>query len=180
MRGTLDEWTPEARRRGISLEARLPVGPLPLYGDPIRLTQALGNLIENALKYAGSGGWVRVDVGPPLVGSYEVAVTDSGPGIPLAVPPRDLGQARHAERPGVGIDDEEVHDLARLTLGGCAAIHASGLRDLRVRPPREPARDGRVRRELEQPRSVERDRVAQRRLGPADDEWVALVRRHRP
>ncbi len=88
VRGTLDEWTPEARRRGISLQVRLPVGPLPLYGDPIRLTQALGNLVENALKYAGSNGWVRVDVAPPLLGSYEVAVTDSGPGIPLEVLPR--------------------------------------------------------------------------------------------
>ena len=88
VRGTLDEWTPEARRRGISLLVRLPVGPLPLTGDPIRLTQALGNLIENALKYAGSSGWVRVDVGPALVGSYELAVTDSGPGIPLDVLPR--------------------------------------------------------------------------------------------
>jgi signal transduction histidine kinase len=88
VRGTLDEWTPEARRRGISLQVRLPVGPLPLFGDPIRLTQSLGNLIENALKYAGSGGWVRVDIGPPLVGSYELAVTDSGPGIPLEVLPR--------------------------------------------------------------------------------------------
>src|SRR5207248_9898959 len=66
VRGTLDEWTPEARRRAISLQVRLPVGPLPSHGDPIRLTQALGNLIENALKYAGSNGWVRVDLGPPL------------------------------------------------------------------------------------------------------------------
>jgi signal transduction histidine kinase len=88
VRGTLDEWTPEARRRSITLEVRLPVGPLPLYGDPIRLTQALGNLIENALKYAGGNGWVRVDVAPPLLGSYELAVTDSGPGIPLDVLPR--------------------------------------------------------------------------------------------
>jgi signal transduction histidine kinase len=29
-----------------------------------------------------------VDVGPALMGSYELAVTDSGPGIPLAVLPR--------------------------------------------------------------------------------------------
>jgi signal transduction histidine kinase len=87
VRGTLDEWTPEARRRGISLQVRLPMGPLPLHGDPIRLTQSIGNLIENALKYAGSAGWVRVDIGPPLVGSYELAVTDSGPGIPIEVLP---------------------------------------------------------------------------------------------
>jgi signal transduction histidine kinase len=88
VRGTLDEWTPEASRRGISLQVRLPVGPLPLKGDPIRLTQALGNLIENALKYAGPSGWVRVDVAPALFGSYELAVMDSGPGIPLDVLPR--------------------------------------------------------------------------------------------
>ncbi len=88
VRGTLDEWTPEARRRNITLQVRLPVGPLPLYGDSIRLTQALGNLVENALKYSGSNGWVRLDVAPPLLGSYEVAVTDSGPGIPLDVLPR--------------------------------------------------------------------------------------------
>jgi len=88
VRGTLDEWTPEARRRRIGLQVRLPVGPLWVNGDPIRLTQALGNLVENALKYAGAGGWVRVDVAPPLFGSYEIAVTDSGPGIPLDVLPR--------------------------------------------------------------------------------------------
>jgi two-component system, OmpR family, sensor histidine kinase BaeS len=88
VRGTLDEWAPEASRRGISLQVRLPVGPLLLHCDPIRLAQALGNLIENALKYAGTNGWVRVDLGPALLGSYELAVTDSGPGIPLDVLPR--------------------------------------------------------------------------------------------
>jgi two-component system sensor histidine kinase BaeS len=88
VRGTLDEWTPEARRRGLSVQVRLPAGPLPLMGDPIRLAQALGNLIENALKYAGPGGWVRVDVSPEQRGSYELAVSDSGPGIPPDVLPR--------------------------------------------------------------------------------------------
>ncbi|HET6318820.1 MAG TPA: HAMP domain-containing sensor histidine kinase, partial [Chloroflexota bacterium] len=90
VRGTLDEWTPEARRRGISLQVRLPVEPLLMTGDPIRLTQALGNLIENALKYAGTNGWVRVDLATPSEGAgmYEVAVTDSGPGIPAEVLPQ--------------------------------------------------------------------------------------------
>lgn len=88
VRGTLDEWTPEARRHGISLQVRLPVGPLNFNGDPIRLTQAVGNLVENALKYAGSGGWVRVDLAPPQSRNYELTVTDSGPGIPQDVLPR--------------------------------------------------------------------------------------------
>ena len=88
VRGTLDEWTPEARRRGISLQVRLPVGPLAMNGDPIRLTQAVGNLVENALKYAGGGGWVHVGLAPPQAQGYELTVTDSGPGIPLDVLPR--------------------------------------------------------------------------------------------
>lgn len=83
----LDEWASEAGRRGIALEARLPPGPLPIYGDPIRLAQALGNLVENALKYAGNNGWVRVDVARSAR-TCEIAVTDSGPGIPAAVLPR--------------------------------------------------------------------------------------------
>jgi two-component system sensor histidine kinase BaeS len=87
VRGTLDEWASEAGRRGITLEACLPPGPLPIYGDPIRLAQALGNLVENALKYAGAEGWVRVAVEAAGRG-YEIAVTDSGPGIPADVLPR--------------------------------------------------------------------------------------------
>jgi two-component system sensor histidine kinase BaeS len=87
VQGMLDEWSPEARRRGISLEARLVPGALPTYGDPIRLAQALGNLVENALKYAGADGWVRLDVARMPRG-YEIAVTDSGPGIPVDVLPR--------------------------------------------------------------------------------------------
>src|SRR5579864_4598276 len=87
VRNTLDEWNPEARRRAISLQVRLPVGPLPLNGDPIRLAQALGNLIENALKYAGAQGWLRVEVAATGA-TYQLTVTDSGPGIPPDVLPR--------------------------------------------------------------------------------------------
>lgn len=86
--GTVDEWTSEAERRGIELRVRLPSGELPLVGDHIRLTQALGNLVENALKYASSGGWVKIELGPSVAGMYELAVTDSGPGIPQDVLPR--------------------------------------------------------------------------------------------
>jgi signal transduction histidine kinase len=80
--GVLDEWVAEAERRGVSLRVEVPDQPLPLRGDPVRLAQALGNLVENALKYAGGRGSIEVAVrvGPGRR-RYDVAVADSGPGI---------------------------------------------------------------------------------------------------
>ncbi len=51
-------------------------------GDPGRLRQVVGNLIDNAVKYSPTGTAVDVDV-RQLNGSVVVAVSDHGPGIPL-------------------------------------------------------------------------------------------------
>ena len=50
-------------------------------GDPGRLRQVVGNLIDNAVKYAPTGTAVDVDVRQQN-GAVVVAVTDHGPGIP--------------------------------------------------------------------------------------------------
>ncbi|MBV9354183.1 MAG: HAMP domain-containing histidine kinase [Chloroflexi bacterium] len=82
-RGLLDEWAPEASRREMTLEAHIPSGSLPLRGDPVRLAQAIGNLLENALKYGGAGSRVLLEVtGPGQRGMYDVSVSDAGPGVP--------------------------------------------------------------------------------------------------
>src|SRR5215217_4918006 len=52
-------------------------------GDRQRLVQASGNLIENALKYAASGGWIGVRVRAGAA-SHTLEVADNGPGIPPA------------------------------------------------------------------------------------------------
>jgi signal transduction histidine kinase len=55
-------------------------GPLPVLGDPILLAQALGNLIDNALKYAPEKGAIEVAV-RRRSDTAEISVTDNGPGI---------------------------------------------------------------------------------------------------
>ncbi|MFY9975061.1 MAG: HAMP domain-containing sensor histidine kinase [Chromatiaceae bacterium] len=50
-------------------------------GDRDLLFQALGNLVDNAVKYTPEGGRVTLRI-RPLAESIAVEVTDSGPGIP--------------------------------------------------------------------------------------------------
>jgi signal transduction histidine kinase len=89
VQGVLDEWAAEAERRETALQVQVPDGPLPIHGDPVRLAQALGNLLENALKYAGDGGRIRIDVvADRRQGMYGIGVEDSGPGISAEILPR--------------------------------------------------------------------------------------------
>jgi signal transduction histidine kinase len=69
----------EERKIAVQLED----GPAaPLVADPVRLGQAISNLVDNALKYTPSGGRVilRVEGGDPAV----LRVDDTGPGVPAA------------------------------------------------------------------------------------------------
>ncbi len=75
-----------AETRGLVLEVELPED-LPLVsGDPIRLRQMIGNLLDNAIKYTPKGGTVGIRVaveGDQII----LKVFDTGPGIPPADQP---------------------------------------------------------------------------------------------
>jgi signal transduction histidine kinase len=51
-----------------------------IYIDPTRITQALRNVIHNAIKYTPDGGTISID-GRKLAGFIEVTVADTGIGI---------------------------------------------------------------------------------------------------
>jgi PAS domain S-box-containing protein len=72
---------PQAREKGIELEAVVPEAGVTIVGDPTKLTWAFSNLFSNALRYTPRGGRVRVDVAPDE-DAVLVAVSDTGPGIP--------------------------------------------------------------------------------------------------
>jgi signal transduction histidine kinase len=54
----------------------------PVMGDYDRLTQAVSNLVDNALTYTPENGRITLVLQPYGTASVDVIVGDSGPGIP--------------------------------------------------------------------------------------------------
>jgi signal transduction histidine kinase len=77
----LETVAPLIEERGHDLAVQAPAEPLLLYGDPLRLTQALGNVLGNAAKYTNRGGHIRLSV-HHAGEAVEFRVRDDGVGIP--------------------------------------------------------------------------------------------------
>jgi signal transduction histidine kinase len=74
-------YEPVAEEAGTILKFDRPGSPAELFGHRQLIAQAISNLIENAVRYAGQGGEILVRVGRHS-GQLEIAVADHGPGIP--------------------------------------------------------------------------------------------------
>jgi signal transduction histidine kinase len=71
----------EARAKGVQLSTSVEPGAEILYGDPLRLEQALQNLAANALRHTPAGG--EVELRAELCGERVLlSVRDNGRGIP--------------------------------------------------------------------------------------------------
>ncbi|BBE33613.1 sensor histidine kinase [Sphingosinicella microcystinivorans] len=70
-----------AEDRGLTFEINVPADIGEMDGDPVRLKQALFNLVNNAIRFTPSGGRVVIFV-ESLPGSIVIRVSDNGIGIP--------------------------------------------------------------------------------------------------
>jgi signal transduction histidine kinase len=76
----IEKAKPLIARHKHALHVEIPSEPMPLYVDPVRLDQVLGNLLTNAAKYTPDGG--EIDVRVEIVGDNAVfIVRDNGIGI---------------------------------------------------------------------------------------------------
>ncbi len=75
---------PAAAEYQIALEVSVPADLPPVRADPRYLAQALGELVDNAIKFSPPQGHVRIaaHLDPQARDKVVVAVSDQGPGIP--------------------------------------------------------------------------------------------------
>jgi signal transduction histidine kinase len=77
----IDNYRRRVAEAGLRISEKFMDGPMPAIGDEDRLGRAMGQLIENAVKFTPEGGAIGVRVSLLPSGHYEMCVADTGPGI---------------------------------------------------------------------------------------------------
>jgi signal transduction histidine kinase len=117
---------PLIRGRRHELVVDVPGEPLRVMGDPVRLAQVIGNLVNNAAKYTPEGGRIEIRV-LPGAGTVSIVVADNGIGITQEQLPRvfDLFGQVQSPRPhthdGLGIGLALVRRLVEMHHGSVEA-----------------------------------------------------------
>jgi signal transduction histidine kinase len=119
----LDAHAPRVSECGLELKRELPVETVSIVTDRDSVEQIVLNLLDNACKYAGTGGEVLVGLKPGAAGGAELKVCDRGPGVPLEHRLRIFEKFHRvddtltAEKGGAGLGLSIARQLAR-GLGG--------------------------------------------------------------
>ncbi|MGY2001435.1 ATP-binding protein [Blastococcus sp. SYSU DS1024] len=117
-----------ATRRAVGLRT---AGAAVVRGDTAGVERAVANLVDNALRHTPDGGTVTVEVRATGPESAEIAVHDTGPGVPPDRLPRlfdrfsRVDDARH-ERGGAGLGLAIVAAVAAAHGGRVTAANAPG------------------------------------------------------
>jgi signal transduction histidine kinase/ActR/RegA family two-component response regulator len=112
-----------------SLQVSLPPEPIELEADPLRLSQAISNLLNNAAKYTDPHGLIRLSA-ELTAGELRIAVSDSGIGIDPKVLPTIFQMFTQVDSPidrtegGLGIGLALVRGLVELHGGTVDAVSA--------------------------------------------------------
>ena len=117
----------DADTKNISIDLALPISPIFLEGDSLRLEQIIWNLLSNSVKFTDAGGKIRVAVARED-GDAVLTVEDTGQGIHPAFLPRVFDMFRQGDtrasrqHSGLGIGLALVQQLVRLHKGSVEAF----------------------------------------------------------
>jgi two-component system sensor histidine kinase SenX3 len=113
----IDEYQPAADARNIEILADFPAQSVQLKGDAGQLVRAVGNLVDNAIKYSEPGSSITVSA-VIRSDSVDLSVRDSGMGIPRGEFDRiferfyRVDKARSRETGGTGLGLSIVRHIA--------------------------------------------------------------------
>jgi two-component system sensor histidine kinase KdpD len=130
---TIDRFAP----RLAGHEVRVEVPAIPVLVDPVFLDEALTNLLDNALKFTGTGSVIRVAATAPDDATVRLVVEDDGAGVPDELLGKVFEQFFRAPtdglrgRPGTGIGLAVVRGLVE-AMGGTVLGRRSELGGLAV------------------------------------------------
>lgn len=82
IRSTVEKLEPQINIKGIAVELDIPQNIPYIMGNEDRLVQLLIILLDNAVRYTDAGGKIFVSVGDVGLKGVEIAITDTGKGIP--------------------------------------------------------------------------------------------------
>jgi len=114
----VDRLRPIAKRRHVALDVAVPEHAIQFRGDLTLLEQALGNIVQNAIRYNRSEGHVAVIL-EGAERAWSLQVVDDGPGIPeqersrVMEPSYRGSEARTRHPHGMGLGLHIASDVAR-------------------------------------------------------------------
>lgn len=130
LRQACENCQPMLTRRQQILRLALPPGRVEFSGDPVRLSQIFGNLLDNASKYTPKDGEISLEL-TVRGDALEIAVSDTGIGIAPDAMEAIFGLFVQHERGaafaqgGIGIGLAVVRELVHAH-GGTVVVHSAG------------------------------------------------------
>lgn len=125
----LEQLQPLLAARAVPPVLQLPDEPLPVWGDALRLTQVVANLLANAVKFSPADARVAIEAGRDGAVVW-LAVEDDGEGIVAEMLPKVFdtfvqdGQRRAAGHGGLGLGLAIARGIVEMHGGGIAAQSA--------------------------------------------------------
>ncbi|UOF01264.1 ATP-binding protein [Bdellovibrio reynosensis] len=120
-----------AKEKGVELKFKTGPALPPIWADPVRLSQILGNLISNAIKFTHPGGHILIEA-VQNKGFINVSVIDDGEGITpdylphIFKPFTQQNSTLARSHTGLGLGLSIVQHLVQLH-GGTISAHSEGL-----------------------------------------------------
>lgn len=117
----------------VKLTLSLPPAEIVFAGEREDLEELLGNLLDNAVKWAKASVSISVAPVPGSAGLFEIVIEDDGPGIPEDKAREALKRGRRLDetKPGTGLGLAIVADLVN-EYGGALALERSGTGGLKA------------------------------------------------